>query len=193
MRRTLKIGGSLLRDRTLATRLTRWLDGEPPAQTIAIVGGGELIDAMRGLDATHQCDPEWIHWRCVDLLRVTFELLGEQLLDWKTISSRAEFDALKSAPTDGSAYLLAVDSFYFPNGSAPLPENWSTTTDAIAGWLSIVLSADELVLLKSCDVPVESPIEILSRQGIVDEALPSLAERLCPIRYINFSAKIDLP
>lgn len=192
MRRILKIGGSLLRDRTLAARLERWLDDEPPAQTIAIIGGGELIDAMRGLDTTHRCDPEWIHWRCVDLLRVTFELLGEQLPEWRSISSRADFEALKHGSIDGAS-LVAVDSFYFPESSAPLPENWSTTTDAIAGWLSIVLDADELVLLKSCDVPAESAIDALSRQGIIDEALPSLAARLCPIRYLNFAASTELP
>ncbi|MEO1528610.1 MAG: protein kinase [Planctomycetota bacterium] len=193
MRRIVKIGGSLLLDPTLPSRLDQWLESQPPAQTIAIVGGGQLIDAMRGLDATYDCESAWLHWRCVELLRVTFELLCDKLPNWSFVSTHDEFEALQSKPTDNAAFLVAVDTFYSPSNPAPLPEDWSTTTDAIAGWLSILLSADELVLLKSCDVPSATAIAALSQQGIIDGALPGLAERLCPIRYINFATPSELP
>lgn len=188
MRRILKIGGSLLRDASLPDRLNRWLNEQPSAQTIAIVGGGELIDAMRGLDATYGCPPAWIHWRCVDLLRVSFDFLGGSLPGWNRVSSAANFDALKEQPLDGAAHFVAVDAFYRRDTESPLPETWATTTDAIAGWLSIVLDADELVLLKSCDVPVDKSLDELSREGIIDQALPLLSQNLCRIRYVNFAA-----
>ena len=190
MRRVLKIGGSLLSDASLPGRLDTYAASLPPAETFAIVGGGELIDAMRGLDARFCCNASRIHWRCVDLLRTTFEILGDQLPAWRKITTREQFVASRDNPA-GVPQLVSVDTFYFSGCGAPLPENWSTTTDAIAGWLAMILGADELVLLKSCKVDSNQTLIEMSRDGIIDEALPTLAQRLCPLRFEDFRRPID--
>ena len=187
-RRILKIGGSLLQTDHLAEKLLAWLAEQPPAQTLAIVGGGKLIDAVRELDAQHSLTAKHVHWQCVDLLRVTFQWLASQLTTWEIISNRQQFaEQLETPrPVTTASMLIAVDSFYFPGLACPLPESWETTTDAIAGWLAIETHSDELVLLKSCNSEITNVAE-LSRQGIVDPALPLLSDRLPTTRLVNFN------
>ncbi|WP_182867061.1 protein kinase [Stieleria mannarensis] len=188
MRRVLKIGGSLLLRESLAGSIQSWVASQPPAQTIAIVGGGELIDAVRRLDAMFPSPPAWVHWQCVGLLRTTFEWLGRQLDPWQLESTAKDFGRMKRQHDFGN-HLVAVDAFYHAESISPLPEDWTTTTDAIAGWLSILTDADELVLLKSCDVDDSLSLDELAQRQIVDAALPNLADRLPPLRLVNFAAE----
>jgi hypothetical protein len=67
--------------------------------------------------------------------------------------------------------LLTVDALYTPQAKAPLPCDWRTTSDAIATWIAMTLSADEVVLLKSCAVPPGLSIAELSRRSIIDVAI----------------------
>jgi aspartokinase-like uncharacterized kinase len=197
MRRVIKIGGSLLPQDSLAETIQSWTDAQPPAETVAIVGGGELIDAVRRLDDAHGFDPAWVHWHCVGLLRTTFRWLGDQLLGWQLHATDRQFEELRMRqPRTGSptrserCHLVAVDSFYHVGKESPLPEDWTTTTDAIAGWLAVLLDADELVLLKSCDVDDSVSLAELADQGVVDGALPMFADQLRRVRFVNFRREI---
>lgn len=204
MRRVIKIGGSLLRRDGVVGCLQNWLREQPPAETLAIVGGGEMIDAVRRLDDASACDPAWLHWQCVGLLQFTFQWIGRQLDDWqlhatpdqftdligRLESSRQQGDGLNSdLPPMSVNHLIDVNSFYRPGQSAPLPEDWTTTTDAIAGWLAVIVDADELVLLKSCDVDENISLIELADRGVIDRALSGLADRVPPIRFVNFAAE----
>ncbi|QDV46372.1 hypothetical protein Enr13x_62810 [Stieleria neptunia] len=190
MRRVIKIGGSLLLRDALSDSIQAWAVRQPPAQTIGIVGGGELIDAVRRLDAAFPSPSSWLHWQCVGLLRTTFEWLAPQLSGWHIESTPEQFERLRRFP-ECHHHLVAVDAFYHAATPSPLPEDWTTTTDAIAGWLSILIGADELVLLKSCDVDTSRSLSELARQGVVDAALPMLADRLPPVRFVNLAAEAD--
>ncbi|KAA5544304.1 protein kinase [Roseiconus nitratireducens] len=191
MQRVIKIGGSLLLQRGLVPALQRWDRQQAAGENIYIVGGGEIIDAVRRLDARYPADPVEMHWLCVDLLRVTFEMLAGQLPDWSRWKTRDQFRQLSVDPPNGGAHLVCVDAFYHRGCEAPLPESWETTTDAIAGWLAVLLGADELVLLKSCDADSDRPLRGLADAGIVDTALPDLADRLGRVRLVNFLALLD--
>ncbi|MCA9136589.1 MAG: hypothetical protein KDB00_07515 [Planctomycetales bacterium] len=200
----IKIGGSLLRQNDLVCNLQNWLCQQTSAETLAIVGGGEMIDAVRRLDATFACDPAWLHWQCVGLLQFTFHWLGRQLDDWQLHATPDQFSDLTrqlqqtrqprdvTAPDgsqDSAKHLIDVNSFYRAGLSSPLPEDWTTTTDAIAGWLAILVDADELVLLKSCDVDETKSLAELADEGVIDRALLTLADQLPPIRFVNFAAE----
>lgn len=203
MQRVIKIGGSLLGNDMLASKFRSWVDAQQPADTIAIVGGGEMIEAIRRLDSVSPFDPATVHWHCVELLRVTFQWIGKQLDGWQLVSTTSDFETLArdgsglmqpdsqgdAEPRQPRHALVDVNAFYRPGDDAPLPENWTTTTDAIAGWLSILLNADELVLLKSCEVDPTISLAELARQGVVDEAIVGLAEQLPPVRLVNFAAE----
>ncbi len=186
MRRVIKVGGSLLVRRDLVDTLTDWFSRHSAAENLVIVGGGDLINAIRDMDRIHGGDPIETHWRCVELLDVTFELFST----WSGWNRLNKADRLSSSIESGfpaaSPTLVAVSTFYTPEQSlqrnVELPQDWRTTTDAIAGLLACVTRADELVLLKSCDVDPAATLEQLSQQGIVDGALPMIESKIRRIR-----------
>lgn len=176
----------------LALSLEAWLATQPPAQTLAIIGGGEVIDAVRRLDKQFACDPSWTHWQCVGLLNTTYHWLSRQLPQWKPCSDQDAFRSLgRTQHRDvNEAHLLAVDSFYRPIDHSPLPETWATTTDAIAGWLSVLTSADEMVLLKSCPTDDDLPLQEHVERGVVDDAILCLENQLPRLRTVDFTQEL---
>lgn len=181
-RRVVKVGGSLLRRGDLPERLGAWLTAQPPGETLVIVGGGELIDAMRRLDAVRAVDPATMHWRCVSLLRGTFETVRDWFPSWHVIESAGSLDAaIERGFASDAPTLISVPAFYHPDADddlPPLPEDWRTTTDAIAAQLAVRVRAGRLVLLKSCPVEPAADLDELSRRGIVDEAIVGIADRV---------------
>ncbi len=183
MRRVVKVGGSLFVRRDLATALPAWIAAQSQAETIVIVGGGALVDAVRQIDQIHPGDPVKTHWRAIDLLQHTFEMCAELFDKWPRISDSG---TLQRQQTQGfstdNPTLVAVAAFLDRETRFDIPEDWRTTSDTIAAILAIRLGADELVLLKSCDVDPGSCVDEFAKQGMVDAALPSLARRLNRLR-----------
>lgn len=182
MRRVVKIGGSLLVRPDLVVTMNAWLTRQTPAQTLVIVGGGQMIDAIRTLDRVHGLDEQAVHWMCVDLLRATFDVAAELFSDWVAIDSA---DDLRGYLRTGELHppaLVLPGVFYHRNCPHRAPANWQTTTDTIAALLAFETDADEVVLLKSCDVPTTMPPTEMSRRGIIDEAFAGLAHTTYRLR-----------
>ncbi len=183
MRRVVKVGGSLLVREDLRVALPRWIACQSKAETLVIVGGGELIDAIRNLDRAHGGDPVEIHWLCVDLLETTFRLFSSWF-DWECIRTHpALLAAIKSGFRTDSPTLVSVSAFYDRNDSIDgIPLDWRTTSDTIAALLAQRTAAEELVLLKSCPIDSSASIQQLADLGIIDEALPCIESTVRSIR-----------
>lgn len=196
--RVVKFGGSLLELPDLRSRLLRWLELQPSAVNLIVVGGGGLIDAMRQLDSVHSLDSRWIHWECIRLLRTTFRLMARivpELVPLETPDALSEFvKAGEESHAPPAAGLVACDAFYceptYCTGvNDYLPESWATTTDALAAWLAERTNADELVLLKSAAVPADlrsSDYQVWADAGLVDIAFPAIARQLPVVRLVEF-------
>ena len=187
MRRVVKVGGSLLLRDDLPQSLEQWIGRQSAAQTFVIVGGGELIDAIRSLDQLRPSDPALIHWLCVDLLQSTFRLAANWLARWQAIDSPPELDRVAASCGVDETFLVSVRSFYHRDSGSDLPISWDTTTDSIAAELALRVDADELVLLKSCDVDSAADVFQLVREGIVDPVFPRIAAKLPTIRVERLS------
>ncbi len=180
----------LLRD-NLADAVNHWLDAHPADQTMIIIGGGKLIDAVRELDQTHKMASEQTHWMCVDLLTATASFAAD-LFGWPLITTEQQWKELvqrrKTVPDSPPGELPTVITpavFYNPSTSIPdshVPHDWRTTTDSIAALLAHQLDANELVLLKSCPIAKQMSLAQLAEAGIVDEAFPGVAGKLRSIR-----------
>ncbi len=186
--RVLKLGGSLLRQSGWPTQLEGWLAEQPGvAVNLLIVGGGEMINAMRELSGVHPLDTAAMHWRCVRLLHATFQIAAELLPSWRQIVTTGEFVQHRGWGDVQGNFLLAVDAFYHPQGELRLPENWDTTTDTIAAALAQLTRATELVLLKSCSVAKQQAWSELASRGVVDRAFPTVAANVPRIRLIQLT------
>ena len=188
MRRVVKLGGSLLARDDLITRLPQFLSqlsaaANEPVETLLVVGGGELVEAIRSLDRIRPGDPETIHWICVDLMETTTDLVRGWFPNWKVVGSPEELQTCISTGfgTDLPTFVSA-SSFYHRGTDSALPTDWRTTSDSIAAQLSIEVDADELVLLKSCNVDPRATIEELVTAGIVDETMPMIAAGIRHLR-----------
>lgn len=192
-RRILKIGGSLLSNPRLTAAVDDWLALQPPAQDLVIVGGGQAIEAMRELSQRFELDEPAMHWRCIRLLRATYEVTGELFPHWQPIGAGDLLEGVIAEPPQRGQWLIAVDTFYSPATAkaAGLPICWGTTTDAIAAYLARVTEADELVLLKSCPIPADASLEHLTRAGIVDTAFANALPRDLHLRVEQLEASIN--
>ncbi|TWU47498.1 Amino acid kinase family protein [Rubripirellula tenax] len=172
-RRVIKIGGSLLLRSDLSALVDRWIARQSPAENLLIVGGGELIDAIRRLDHVHALNGDDVHWLCVDLLGATFQIARKLwpsapfVDDAQSLVQRLEHGFVIQRPT-----LIMVSCFYRRGCDTVLPNDWRTTSDAIAAHLGMMVGADEVVLLKSCAVDATAGLDRLVADGVVDASLP---------------------
>lgn len=187
-RRVLKLGGSLLDIPDLDHRLQRWLRQDPAQVNLIVVGGGEIVEAVRAMDRIHALDHAFVHWLCVDLLSHTMHLAIRVLTGVEAIRSETQLqEIIECLPTPPVTACVDVRTFYRRGlSNFGLPENWNTTSDSIAAALALLVDADELVLLKSRRTSDPDPnYEAWADGGLVDLAFPMLANRLKSVRIVD--------
>lgn len=178
-----KIGGSLLTQPELPLRLSDWLTNRERAAVV--VGGGEMIEAVRRWDAIHPLDPVRTHWRCVRMLRHTAELVAEWLPTATVIETRQQFETYRLEQPAG-IHVVPPDTFYHPDTEDRLPCDWTTTSDSIAGLLTRKLQARRLALWKSCPLPAGLDLATATARGIVDPVLAEVIDDSVLIEWVRW-------
>jgi len=189
MIRVVKVGGSLLDWPLLPRSLERCLAQQPPAVNVFIAGGGALVDVIRRADGNFALGAERSHWLSIEAMSISAQMLTAILTDCRHV---VDFAALKRLFATGPGCPIVFDMQsllreepQYPG--RPLPHDWSVTSDSIAAQVAQLLSADELLLLKSADPPASSLME-LAACGYVDAYFPVAAAGLA-VRYINLRSE----
>ena len=191
-----KIGGSIVFSSASIDHVVKAIASKyRGSRLFVIVGGGELVEAIRVLHRLRpELDEERLHWKCVELLDSTWEVACTIAPDAIPIRTESELhDALSNS--DEAIYLVRVASFYSKLIHARLsPEsrpatNWDTTTDALAWLLAMTIKAEQVLLVKSCEVKEDLPLVHASETGIVDREIERLA-RSTPNISIRFYSLI---
>jgi aspartokinase-like uncharacterized kinase len=186
--RVVKVGGSLFDWPELPRALRAFLQQEPAAVNVLLAGGGDLAEAIRRADAALGIGEEAAHWLCIETLGITARMLAgvASLTLVQTLNELREVvrkQEPRTAVLDPREF-LASDEPRLP-GSV-LPHSWNVTSDSIAARLAFVLSADELVLLKSAEAPAWRTLRDLSDAKYVDGHFPLAANSLEPrVRCVN--------
>jgi aspartokinase-like uncharacterized kinase len=197
--RVLKVGGSLLECESLPTLFCTWLAqmdenntlGASPAPSrcdILIAGGGPLVDQIRRLDQRFALDAETAHWMSVSAMSCTAQLLahllgvGQPVCDWQELQSLVTGKHAPQTVFDVQRWLGELEPI---QPGVHLSHDWQSTSDSIAARLARVLSADELVLLKSTDCPPGIGWQAAAAQGLVDEHFPRVAMELPQVTWVN--------
>ncbi len=196
-----KLGGSLLDQEDWPTRLRHWLSQQRHGQYLGIVGGGEVVEAMRKLDQVHRLSQSSMHWRCVRLLDSTLEIASELTSEIDTLNSSEQLAMYLESPCDLDSDLnhpdaawVRISAFYHPGPCKETKsadtfiwpaENWDTTTDTLAMLLAYQIKADRVVLLKSCQVDHVSSLEEAASMGIVDRECLQFAKHLAKVELLR--------
>ena len=190
--RVIKVGGSLLDWQPLATQLLSWIASQPQATNVLIAGGGPLADAIRRADAIHGLGEQLSHDLCIELLGVTARLLRSILREHAQLASWGDTVKLRSEQYPADIVVLDprdfMQSIANKAGSAALPHSWDTTSDSIAASVACALSADELVLLKSCG-PSTARNDNCDFRSLADEGY---VDRHFPMAVSSFSGRVRL-
>jgi 5-(aminomethyl)-3-furanmethanol phosphate kinase len=188
MIRVVKVGGSLLDWPLLPRALGRCL-AQQPAVHVLIAGGGALVDVIRSADRHFALGAERSHWLSIEAMSISAQVLAAILTDCRHV---VDFVALKSLVATRPGCPIVFDMRYLLHDEPPypgrtLPHDWSVTSDSIAAQVAQLLSADELLMLKSADPPAGSLMELAGR-GYVDEYFPVAAAGLA-VRFVNLRSK----
>ena len=143
---------------------------------LVVPGGGPFADAVRQLDAVHALGEEQSHWLALRALGVAAEFV-------KAVALR---------PEDSASRLSVVDALAFAAGDEALPHSWAVTSDSLAARVAVVNRAERLILLKSIDVPPDTPWPVAAANGWVDAHFPQVAATATfAIHVLNFRRWLD--
>lgn len=189
----IKVGGSLVTRDDFAPALRNWLAvhsaERPGRRRVLLVGGGPLVDALRGLDAVQRMPAAFSHWLAIDLMETTGRIVANLLPELEVTS---DYQLIGESSSPGATWLLLATQFlhdaepHLPGER--LPWGWHVTSDSIAARLAAVLEADRLTLLKSSPPPGSGTHDGWRRAaaaGWVDAFFPLAAAEVKSVCWAN--------
>ena len=157
-----KIGGSLSHDPSLRLWLTE-LREVGGGRVVIVPGGGDFADRVRQYQSEWQFDDLAEHNMCL-LAMTQYGLMMQGVLpDLVIASSEAK---VRRALRDGRVAVWVPTALMRDTPDAM--SNWDTTSDSLAAWLSTMLNAERLMVVKSCPIDPDEPLETFAQNGVVD-------------------------
>lgn len=153
-----KLGGSLYDSAYLTAWLNALANHAETRPIIIVPGGGPFADTVRKAQQDHALSDETAHQMAINAMR-QFALL---MLDLQPVANA--FSDTNTSPVNGLSIWLPDDAALL---AAELPQNWQVSADTLALWLAQQLHAEQLVLVKSCDI-VSPKISVLTEGGVLD-------------------------
>lgn len=192
MIRVIKLGGSLLTLPDWHERFQRWLASEPPATNLLLIGGGELVDVLRREQERFPYSEKVMHDTALVVMDINAALAVARLPGARLLQTSAEIKRPLPPVIDrglnGAAaiHVIHITSWWkaaAASGESLPPETWDTTSDALAAWISGMVEAQELVLLKSADPPAQRTD--WAKQGYVDRNFFQFLRQSIRYRAVN--------
>jgi uridylate kinase len=182
----IKLGGAtLFKTGGFQAELNSLLDELRGHEVFVIVGGGELVEAMRAMHRIYPAlSQAQIHWRCIELLRTTCDLAHEVMPMDGMVRSNDELQSIVALAEPASrmprSRWVQVESFYrkeiMPRTSVDWhpSTDWNTTTDALAWLLGMTVQADRVILMKQCKCDPGWSLGEAATLGVVDTEIARL-------------------
>jgi aspartokinase-like uncharacterized kinase len=178
-----KLGGSLLTLPDLGRRVRTALQQRPRCRALMVVGGGAAAELVREWDRRHGLGDAVAHRLAIKAMSCT-AFLAAAVIGGARLAASA--DEIRTAWGSGELPVLLAEPLLAALESAAdrLPASWDVTSDSIAAWLAPHLDADELVLIKSTDLP-PGGIDAAVASGAVDRYFPALWSGLSRLTWVN--------
>ena len=181
--RVVKLGGSLLKCSDLPERLEHFLSALPESRNVIIVGGGELVNTVRGWHEAHDLSEPWSHHSSIRLMSETARLLRE-------ICPNLHYtERIRDIARQGNTIL---DCHSHLTQHSQIEASWKATSDSIAAEIAQLLEAQELWLLKSIS-PTTRSVSDWVQNGIVDQQFAQTHAPTRPLYLLNLASVDSLP
>jgi len=173
----IKVGGSLMQQKSLARDLAGFLDTVGTHQVVLLTGGGPAVKGMRELGDKLPYTEAEAHWQCIKLMGDLTRSMSETFPNSQTVNSWPQVEAAWLA--DRIPWLV-IEPFLREDEHADdhLPHSWDVSSDTIAAHLAHRHQAN-LILLKACPLPVKkAKATEYAKLGIVDPYFSLVARKL---------------
>lgn len=177
----IKLGGSLSRSDVLVGCLNAVEKNYQGRAVVIVPGGGAFADQVRLAQQHWYFDETTAHHMALlamQQMALLFKGLKPDFVIADTVARMQEHT------TEKTTVIWSPDIAELDNaGIAP---SWDITSDSLAAWLAKMLSASELILIKSAVIDNSLSLRQLSEQNIVDKAFCDfVAQAAFKIRIIN--------
>lgn len=158
-----KLGGSLYNSSTLTAWMQTLADYSAKVPIIIVPGGGPFANQVANAQKQHDISDKTAHHMAI-LAMKQFGLILADLQPHSGILNTNDSINMKL-----SIWLPDDSLLDEPN----LPHNWKISSDSIALWLAVKLSAQQLILIKSVKTDTAS-ITALTNSHIIDSGFSDL-------------------
>jgi aspartokinase-like uncharacterized kinase len=155
--RVVKLGGSLLETSKMFDCLKQIATQNQ--KTVVVCGGGFFADAVRDAQKKWQFDDIAAHEMAILAMQQTAIMCQNLQPEFMKISKISEFKNQHFSIWSPDLAQLNSDK---------ITASWEITSDSLAAWLAKKLSADELIIVKSCEVDSALNVNELTQRNIVD-------------------------
>ena len=138
-----KLGGGMLSDPATFERVLRTIDAASSRPLLIVPGGGVFADAVRAVDAELGLSDGSAHWMAILGMDQYAHLIASRLSRGALVEDPGEIDRVLR---EGRVPVLAP--YRWLRQADPLPHSWEVTSDSIAAWVTRVIGARRLVLVK---------------------------------------------
>jgi len=159
-----KIGGSLSHEPALRQWLIELCE-VGGGRVVIVPGGGDFADKVRQYQSEWSFDDLAAHNMCL-LAMTQYALLMQGVLPELVLASSEA--KIRRALRDGHVAVW-VPTALMRDTPDPM-SNWDTTSDSLAAWLSTMLNAERLIVVKSCPILGNERLETLAAAGVVDRS-----------------------
>jgi aspartokinase-like uncharacterized kinase len=181
----IKVGGSLFDLEGLGPKLTEWLSRLSFRKIILVPGGGRFANVVRRLDEVHKLGESISHRLALASMSLSAQFLGSIVRPCLVVKNLNE-----CTQAWRTGHLPILDPFDLVVCGSPdeeaLPATWDVTSDSVAAWITRLVGARILILLKSTSYAQGLGWQGAADRGLVDPVFSKLADGSFDVRFVDF-------
>lgn len=160
----IKLGGSLMNDAASLIQCLNVVE-EIKENVVIVPGGGVFADQVRASQQQWKFDDVIAHEMAILAMKQT-ALLFKSIKPHFVVADTIFL--IHQAVMKHSVVIWSPDATVFDVST--IEASWNVTSDSLAAWLAEQLNADELVLVKSAEIPQHLTFQQMQDKGLVDRA-----------------------
>jgi len=165
--RVIKLGGSLMNDVESLRQCLNTIEQKVKDRVVIVPGGGLFADQVRLAQKQWQFNDEIAH-------EMAILAMQQMALLFKSIKPGFLISNTDSIKANNKVVIWSPDIQQLNQDG--IAASWDITSDSLAAWLANQIQADELILVKSAEVPENMTIHQMQKQGLVDKAFEKLTQ-----------------